>query len=248
MGLTDRGGELDEETKTGKEPKTMTNNFVKKAGRGDNKTDIEKYTRGKCGRGQSASPLAPCSSCSRQGGTRNRQSLTRPRASCVEKLAALRQLNNFNFDFKANDPDRRLRVQAIIEQTVGDAKSRIEMNKFHDYMENANVDIEDFNRKRTSMIEATKRIKETFYDRRDSQIKEECGYDVRAESLKEELIRKKLMQGDSGGKSPHAASLRPSDSPMSRESPAASTDRLWWLPCARAISPGQKGSLFGTHD
>ena len=42
---------------------------------------------------------------------------------------------------------------------------------------------------------------------RMSQIKEECGYDVRAESLKEELIRKKLMQGDSGGKSPHAASL-----------------------------------------
>ena len=56
MGLTDRGGELDEETKTGKEPKTMTNNFVKKAGRGDNKTDIEKYTRGKCGRGSQRVP------------------------------------------------------------------------------------------------------------------------------------------------------------------------------------------------
>ena len=58
-------------------------------------------------------------------------------------MSAEAQIANFNFEFRKNDPDKRLRVQAIIEQTVNEAKQKISKKTFAYHLQNSKKDIKD---------------------------------------------------------------------------------------------------------
>ena len=55
----------------------------------------------------------------------------------VEKESAEAMVSNFNFEFRKNDPDNRLRVQAIIEKTVSEAKQNILRKSFSKHLANS---------------------------------------------------------------------------------------------------------------
>ena len=58
----------------------------------------------------------------------------------LEKQSAEAMVSNFKFDFRAADPDSRLRVQAIIEKTEKEARSKISKKDFAKHLENSKLD------------------------------------------------------------------------------------------------------------
>lgn len=47
-------------------------------------------------------------------------------------------MSNFKFAFREQDPDHRLRVQAIIEKTLAEAKQKIDKKEFAKHLANSN--------------------------------------------------------------------------------------------------------------
>lgn len=47
-------------------------------------------------------------------------------------------MSNFKYDFREQDPDHRLRVQAIIEKTITEAKQKIDKKEFAKHLANSN--------------------------------------------------------------------------------------------------------------
>ena len=53
-------------------------------------------------------------------------------------MSAEAQVSNFKYNFREQDPDRRLRVQAIIEKTINEAKQKIDKKEFAKHLANSN--------------------------------------------------------------------------------------------------------------
>ena len=53
-------------------------------------------------------------------------------------MSAEAQVSNFKFAFREQDPDHRLRVQAIIEKTLAEAKQKIDKKEFAKHLANSN--------------------------------------------------------------------------------------------------------------
>ena len=48
-------------------------------------------------------------------------------------------VSDFRFDFRAADPDKRLRVTAIIEKTINEAKAKINKKQFAKHLQNSKI-------------------------------------------------------------------------------------------------------------
>ncbi len=55
----------------------------------------------------------------------------------LERQSAEAMVSNFKFDFRAADPDKRLRVQAIIEKTIAESRAKINKKLFAKHLENS---------------------------------------------------------------------------------------------------------------
>ena len=90
-------------------------------------------------------------------------------------------VSNFKFDFRGTDPDHRLRVQAIIEKTVSEARAKINKKMFAKHLSNSQLEpklITDSKQAKKMHQEA---VRKAFYVRRDELILKETKFDIEAE-------------------------------------------------------------------
>ena len=59
----------------------------------------------------------------------------------TEKESAEAQVSNLKLDFRSQDPDKRLRVTAIIEKTISEAKRNVNKRLFAKHLMNSRKDV-----------------------------------------------------------------------------------------------------------
>ena len=52
-------------------------------------------------------------------------------------------MSNFKYNFREQDPDHKLRVQAIVEKTIGEAQKNVNKKLFAKHLMNSRKDIKD---------------------------------------------------------------------------------------------------------
>jgi len=90
-------------------------------------------------------------------------------------------VSNFKFDFRAEDPDGRLRVQAIIEKTINEARSKINKRLFAKHLENSKKESKNITDSKRARIKNNEQVRSEYYKKRDELIKSETGFDIQAE-------------------------------------------------------------------
>ena len=90
-------------------------------------------------------------------------------------------VSNFKFDFRGSDPDHRLRVQAIIQKTENEARSKISKKDFAKHLENSKRDAKSIVDSKKQRAKNQQEVTKEFYKIRDAKILEETGFDVAAE-------------------------------------------------------------------
>ena len=90
-------------------------------------------------------------------------------------------VSNFKFDFRGSDPDHRLRVQAIIQKTENEARSKISKKDFAKHLENSKRDAKSIVDSKKQRAKNQQEVTKEFYKIRDAKILDETGFDVAAE-------------------------------------------------------------------
>ncbi len=91
-------------------------------------------------------------------------------------------ISNFKFDFRANDPDKRLRVQAIIEKTIAESRAKINKRLFAKHLANSKKEPKLIFDSRKMRMKNSLAVRKVYYEKRDANIKKECGFDLTDES------------------------------------------------------------------
>ena len=81
----------------------------------------------------------------------------------IEKESAEAMVSNFNFEFRNNDPDKRLRVQAIIQKTVSEAKKNILRKSFSKHLANSKLEHNLVQDSRKQQVINKKSVRDAFY-------------------------------------------------------------------------------------
>ena len=85
----------------------------------------------------------------------------------LERQSAEANVSNFKYDFRKNDPDGRLRVQAIIEKIRDEAKQKIDKKEFAKHLANSHKEQRNIVDSKRAKESNNQRVREEFYKRRD---------------------------------------------------------------------------------
>ena len=91
-------------------------------------------------------------------------------------------VSNFKFDFRAADPDKRLRVQAIIEKTIAESRAKINKKLFAKHLENSKKEPKLIFDTRKMRMQNSQAVRKVYYEKRYAHIKKECGFDIADEA------------------------------------------------------------------
>lgn len=92
-------------------------------------------------------------------------------------------VSNFNFDFRGSDPDKRLRVQAIIEKTIAESRAKINKKLFAKHLENSKKEPKLIFDSRKMRLKNSEAVRAEFYVKRDANILKETGFDLKDEQV-----------------------------------------------------------------
>ena len=90
-------------------------------------------------------------------------------------------ISKLAYDFRANDPDKRLRVQAIMEKTITEAQLKIDKKRFAKHLQNSYKDPSSITDSTKQKIKNEEKVREAFYVQRDQLILTETKFDLAAE-------------------------------------------------------------------
>ena len=90
-------------------------------------------------------------------------------------------VSNFEFKFREKDPDKRLRVTAIIDKTITEAENKIQKKMFAKHLQNTKKDPKNITDSRKSRIKVTEELRNEYYQRRDELILKETKFSIQEE-------------------------------------------------------------------
>ena len=99
----------------------------------------------------------------------------------LEKQSAEAQVSNFKFNFRDEDPDHRVRVQAIIQKTIEEAQSKINKKLFAKHLENSKLDLKKVIDSKKARAANNAEVRLAFYLERDEKILREEQFDIEEE-------------------------------------------------------------------
>ena len=91
-------------------------------------------------------------------------------------------ISKLNYDFRDNDPDKRLRVQAVIEKTISEAKMKINKRMFAKHLHNSKQESKDIKDSTTERVKNEEQVRDAFYVKRDAQILSDTKFDIKGEN------------------------------------------------------------------
>lgn len=103
-----------------------------------------------------------------------------------------------NYPFRETDPDKRLRVQAIIQKTLNEAPKLIDKQNFAVHLANSRTQSAGGNvldRKKTRMINK-RNVVQDYYEKRDIMILNDPGFDIKAERDFQEKMHAEYKNND----------------------------------------------------
>lgn len=106
-------------------------------------------------------------------------------------------VSNFKFDFRGNDPDKRLRVQAIIEKTIAESRAKINKKLFAKHLENSKKEPKLIFDSRKMRLKNSEAVRQEFYVKRDANIMKETGFDLKDEQAYQNKCHHKYESNNS---------------------------------------------------
>lgn len=113
---------------------------------------------------------------------------------CLERQSAEAMVSNFKFNFRAADPDHRLRVQAIIETTINEAKQKINKKMFAKHLENSKKDLKNITDSKRQRKIHNELVREAFYKKRDVLVLKETNFDLQDEKTYQRKQHHRFIQ------------------------------------------------------